>query len=303
MLRISGPAGVRLLAALLLLTSAAAAQTPAPPLNANELRKELSSMTPSQLSEVRSRAEGGSARDQFRIGLAYEYGLAGVMRDLAEALRWHKRAAQQGIGLIESWVGDFYYDGVGVDVDHREALSWYHRASDHGYPLATRFIGDFTLYGQGTAANQTEAAGWYAKAAAMGDATARSRLALLTPTCMDDFCATLRTLLISRDNGFRDLRGERRQEPIRDVFDVTLKPMGADDCQVTGADQLLRLGPGYECVFATPYAQLAQRVRSSLPNGWATESPAPDVLQAGPDPDEPVVILSGFWLRVVAPYR
>jgi TPR repeat protein len=200
-------------------------------------------------------------------------------------------------------VGDFYYDGNGVPVDHAEALAWYHRASDHGYALATRFIGDFTLYGQGTSSTQVEAAAWYAKAAAMGDATAKSRLALLTPLCADAFCAVLRTILVARDTGFRDLRADRREEPRRDVFSVTVEPAGADDCQVTGPDQLLRLGPGYECVFNSPFADLAQKVRSALPSGWSAESPAPDVLQAGPDPAEPVVILNGFWLRVVAPYR
>ena len=29
-----------------------------------------------------------------------------------------------GIGLAEIWVGDFYYDGVGVEMDYAEALSW-----------------------------------------------------------------------------------------------------------------------------------------------------------------------------------
>jgi TPR repeat protein len=277
--------------------------TPAPPWNANELRKELSSMSPSQLAEVRAKAEAGSARDQFRMGLAYEYGLAGVTRDLAEALRWHKRAAEQGIGVVESWIGDFYYDGVGVKIDHAQALSWYRRASDHGHPLAMRFIGDFSLYGQGTARNQREAAAWYAKAAAMGDASAKNRLALLTPPCSDEFCAALRTIVISRDNGFRDLRGARRSEPLRDVFDGTLEPTGAEDCQVTGADQILRLGAQYECVFRSPYADLAQKLNSALPDGWSADSPAPEVLQVGPNPAEPVIILSGFWLRIIASYR
>jgi hypothetical protein len=260
-------------------------------------------MSGSQLSEVRARAEAGSARDQFRIGLAYEYGLAGVMRDLSEALRWHKRAADQGIGLVESWVGDFYYDGIGVTIDHAEALSWYRRASEHGHPMAMRFIGDFTLYGQGVSPNQADAAAWYAKAAALGDASAKNRLALLTPLCADEFCTALRTLVISRDNGFRDLRGPRRSEPLRDVFDGTLKPVGAEDCQVTGVDQILRQGAQYECVFRSPYADLAQKLTAALPSGWSAASPAPDVLQVGPDPADPVVIVSGFWLRIIAPYR
>lgn len=291
---------------VLALVAPAIVMTQAPPpasWSANELRKELASMNPAQLTEVRARAEAGSGRDQFRMGLAYEYGLAGVTRDLAEALRWHKRAAEHGIGVVESWIGDFYYDGIGVTIDHAEALSWYRRASDHGHPLAMRFIGDFTLYGQGTPRSQTDAAAWYAKAAALGDASAKNRLALLTPPCADEFCAALRTIVISRDNGFRDLRGTARSEPLREVFDGTIQPAGAEDCQVTGADQILRQGPQYECVFRSPYRDLAQRLNAALPSGWKSESPAPEVLQVGPNPAEPVAILSGFWLRIIAPYR
>jgi hypothetical protein len=302
---------------LLALPAAAAAQAGAPPSstssttstttgvvwNSTDLRNEARSLSPGQLREVRSKADAGSARDQFLLGLAYEYGLSGVERDVAEALRWHTRVAEQGIGMAEAWVGDFYYDGLGMPRDFERALYWYRRGSDHDFGLASRFIGDFQLYGQAMPRSQKEAATWYAKAAAQGDAAGKARLAVLTPPCADDFCTVLRTLIISRENGFQDLRGEARDDRLKDAFTGALKPAEADSCDITPADSLLRLGATYECEFRTPFEQLAQKLQASLPSGWATQADGPGQLHAGPAPAESVVMLSGFWLKVIAPYR
>ena len=298
--------------ALLGLPAAAAAQGAAPSTsstpdvtwNSTELRNEARSLSPERLREIRTKADAGSAREQFLLGLAYEYGLSGVERDVAEALRWHTRVAEQGIGMAEAWVGDFYYDGLGMPRDFERALYWYRRGSDHNFGLATRFIGDFQLYGQAMPRNQKEAAIWYAKAAAQGDAAGKARLAMLTPPCADDFCAVLRTLIISRENGFQDLRGAARDDRLKDAFDGALKPAEADSCDITPADSLLRLGATYECEFRTPFEQLAQKLQASLPEGWATQTDGPGQLHAGPAaPAESVVMLSGFWLKVIAPYR
>jgi uncharacterized protein len=271
--------------------------------NSTDLRNEARSLSPERLREVRSKADAGSPRDQFILGLAYEYGLAGVERDVAEALRWHTRVAEQGIGMAEAWVGDFYYDGLGMPRDFERALYWYRRGSDHDFGLATRFIGDFQLYGQAMPRNQKEAATWYAKAAAQGDAAGKARLAVLTPPCADDFCTVLRTLIISRENGFQDLRGEARDDRLKDAFMGALKPAEADSCDITPADSLLRLGATYECEFRTPFEQLARKLQASLPAGWTSETDGPGQLHAGPAPAESVVMLSGFWLKVIAPYR
>ena len=286
-------------------TLAAQAADPAPSItwNSSELRNEARGLSPERLREVRAKADAGSARDQFLIGLAYEYGLAGVERDVAEALRWHTRVAEQGIGMAEAWVGDFYYDGLGMPRDFERALHWYRLGSDHNFGLATRFIGDFHLYGQAMPRNQAEAATWYAKAAAQGDPAGRARLALLTPPCADDFCTVLRTLIISRENGFQDLRGEQRDDRLKDAFDGALKPAEADSCDITPADSLLRLGATYECEFRAPFEQLAQKLQASLPAGWVMQSDGPGQLHAGPTEPESVVMLSGFWLKVLAPYR
>ena len=270
--------------------------------NINELGGEAKALSAADLPAIRSRAEGGEARAQFLMGLAYEFAYAGLTRDLAEALRWNKLAAQHGIGLVDTWVGDFYYDGLGVAVDHAEALSWYRRASDRGHAQGSRYIGDFTLFGLGTARDPAQAAVWYAKAASQGDARARARLALLVPPCEDDFCAVVRTLIISRDNGFKDLKGPRSIEPFKEVFAGTLKPAGADACTVTAADVTQKTGAEYECVFPATWDELAGNVRAALPDGWVSE--VQDLaLLAGPDDFDLAVSLSGVGLKILAPYR
>jgi len=293
----------RCLAPLLLLPALLAGQAPSgASWNINELVGAAKALTAAELPAIRSRAEAGDARAQFLLGLAYEYAFAGLPRDLAEALRWDKLAAQQGIALAETWVGDFYYDGLGVAMDYAEALSWYRRASDRGHAQASRYLGDFTLFGLGTARDPKQAAVWYAKAAAQGDGRGEARLALLSPPCEDDFCAVVRTIIISRDNGFKDLKGPRSIEPFKDVFAGTLKPDGADACKVTAADPAQKTGAEYECVFPASLDELTVKVRAALPAGWVSE--VQDLaLLAGPDDFDLGLSLSGVGLKIFAPYR
>jgi hypothetical protein len=283
-----------------LLAGCLGAQQPGAAWDFAALRERARALDAAGLSQVRAGAEAGEAQAQFVLGLAYEYGFGGLERDLAEALRWHTRAANQGVGLVESWVGDFYYDGIGVPVDNAEALAWYRRASGHGYPPATRFVADFHLAGLATARDPVQAASWYEKAAAQGDRRAAARLALLAPPCADDFCTVFRTLIISRDNGFRDLRGPRRIEPFKEVFTGTLKPAGAEACTLVPANRDQQTGAEYECVFQLPHEELVRRLRASLPDGWIAEVGGLAIVQAGPADGDPVAELSGVGLKIFA---
>jgi hypothetical protein len=280
-----------------------AAQTASNPWNINDLGREAKAMSAAELPDLRSRAEAGDPRAQFVLGLAHEYGYAGLTKNVAEALRWEKLAAEQGIGLAETWVGDFYYDGIGVDIDYAQALAWYRRASEHGYAPATRYIGDFHLFGLGTDRDPAGAAAWYSKASAQGDARGKARLAVLSPPCEDDFCEIVRTLLIARDNGFKDLKGARRIEPFKEMFVGKLKPMSAEACELTPADAAIKTGASYECIFPLPWEELAGKVRDALPEGWISELQGLDLLYAGPDDFDLAVVLSGVGLKILAPVR
>jgi hypothetical protein len=271
--------------------------------NINEFGSIAKELPASELPDLRSRAEAGEARAQFLLGLAYEYGYAGLTKDVVQALRWSKRAAEQGIGLPETWVGDFYYDGIGVPIDYAEALAWYRRGSEHGYASASRYVGDFHLFGLGTTRSAEQALAWYSKAAEQGDRRGAARHAILTPPCEDDFCDVVRTLIISRDNGFKDLKGPRRIEPFKEVFAGTLKPADAEACTLTPADSAQETGAQYECVFPTSWGELADKLRTALPVGWISEVQDLALLYAGPDDQDLAVILNGAGLKIIAPFR
>src|SRR5687768_797585 len=132
--------------------------------NPQELAKEAKALKPTDIQAVRARAQSGEARAQFLLGLALEFGYAGLAKDNAEALRWFRKAADQGIGLPEAWVGDFYYGGIAGPKDFAEALRWYRRAAEHGYGPGARFLANMYVFGDGIAADHREAAKWYHRA-------------------------------------------------------------------------------------------------------------------------------------------
>ena len=47
------------------------------------------------LQEIRSLAEQGDADAQFLLGFMYAYG-KGVAQDFAKAVKWYRKAAEQG---------------------------------------------------------------------------------------------------------------------------------------------------------------------------------------------------------------
>ena len=49
-----------------------------------------------EASEYRTRAEEGDVKAQSKLGYMYSHG-QGVPKDYAEALRWYRRAAAQGM--------------------------------------------------------------------------------------------------------------------------------------------------------------------------------------------------------------
>ena len=57
----------------------------------------------------------------------------GVARDDAEAVRWYRRAAEQGHTLGQTNLGVRYRDGRGVSQDHGEAVRWFRRAAEQGH--------------------------------------------------------------------------------------------------------------------------------------------------------------------------
>ena len=57
----------------------------------------------------------------------------GVRQDYSEAVRWYRKAAEQGIVEAQFNLGVMYYNGYGVKQDKSEALRWIRMAARQGF--------------------------------------------------------------------------------------------------------------------------------------------------------------------------
>jgi uncharacterized protein len=69
-------------------------------------------------------AEGGDARAQYMLGLAYDHG-NGVPQDYAIAASWYRKAAVQGAPDARANLGALYARGQGVPQDYAQAAQWW----------------------------------------------------------------------------------------------------------------------------------------------------------------------------------
>ncbi len=60
----------------------------------------------------------------------------GVAKDEAEAVKWYRKAAEQGLATAQFNLGLKYERGEGVAKDHGKADKWLHKAADQGYAPA-----------------------------------------------------------------------------------------------------------------------------------------------------------------------
>ncbi|WP_295388321.1 tetratricopeptide repeat protein, partial [Thiolapillus sp.] len=69
------------------------------------------------------------------LGVMYAEG-QGVRQDLKEAVKWYRRAAEQGYALAQYNLGVIYNNGQGVQQDKKEAVKWFRKAAEQGYASA-----------------------------------------------------------------------------------------------------------------------------------------------------------------------
>ena len=126
----------------------------------------------------RKAAEQGDDKAQFMLGSFYYLGF-GVNEDPEEAIKWYRKAAEQGYTRAQYKLGDCYCLGFGVNEDPEEAAKWYRKAAEQGYTGAQYKLGDCYYLGFGVNEDPEEAIKWYEKAAEKGNSDAQ---------CMLGFC-------------------------------------------------------------------------------------------------------------------
>ena len=84
---------------------------------------QASKDTAEALRWYRKAGDQGYAAAQYNLGQAYNLG-NGVEKDTAEAARWWQKAAEQGLAKAQYNLGLAYHDGIGVQKDNLEAYFW-----------------------------------------------------------------------------------------------------------------------------------------------------------------------------------
>jgi TPR repeat protein len=79
----------------------------------------------------RKAADQGDAAAQFNLALMYANG-QGVAQDYKEAVKWYRKSAEQGVAAAQSNLGLMYSDGTGVLNDNVRAHMWYNVAGANG---------------------------------------------------------------------------------------------------------------------------------------------------------------------------
>jgi V8-like Glu-specific endopeptidase len=125
-------------------------------------------------------ADKGDARAQFNIGYMYANGW-GVQRDLAEAIKWYRRAAEQGLEIAQHSLGVAYFNGEGIARDNAEAARWFKRAAEQGFSRSQYMLGTMYLDGRGVPKNLVQGYAWVVLAGRRGAPARVSESVTLTP--------------------------------------------------------------------------------------------------------------------------
>jgi TPR repeat protein len=86
-------------------------------------------------------AEAGNADAQTALGQMYLLGNQGPPQDLAKALSWSQKGADQGNAMAVMNLGIMYRNGQGVVKDISKAMTFFETASAAGQMKASRYIG------------------------------------------------------------------------------------------------------------------------------------------------------------------
>jgi TPR repeat protein len=104
------------------------------------------------------------------IGVAYADAI-GVERDLAMALHWFRRGAEQDSVRSTMALADSFRLGKGVEISHVEAHKWYLRAAELGSAEGMACVGLCFRKGHGVEQNHATSIEWFHRAADAGNAS------------------------------------------------------------------------------------------------------------------------------------
>ena len=125
----------------------------------------------------RKAADQGYAKAQYNLGCYYGHGQdelgkvvpggptvwskIGIPKDAVEAMKWYRKAAENGHARAQYFMGKSYHSGEGVPKDQVEAFKWWRKAAEQGHATSRFNLGVMYFYGRGTTKDFSEAARWF----------------------------------------------------------------------------------------------------------------------------------------------
>ena len=88
-----------------------------------------------KLKQVESDAQTGNPEAQWKLGMIYFKGLAGVQEDNDIAFTWINKSAAQKYPPAEYMLGFFYEHGIGTTKDNLTAKMYYKLAKQKGFKI------------------------------------------------------------------------------------------------------------------------------------------------------------------------
>ena len=110
-----------------------------------------------------------SCQSQLSAEEMYEIGKENYKKkNYSEAVKWFRKAAEQGYAEAQTNLGDMYRKGKGVPQDDSEAIKWYLKATEQGHARAQNNLGVMYKNGYGISQDDSEAVKWFRKVAEQG---------------------------------------------------------------------------------------------------------------------------------------
>jgi TPR repeat protein len=126
-----------------------------------------------QLASIRAKAEKGDAESQLELASVFYLGKFGVSEDNVEAVKWCRKAADQGFADAQYRLGNFYFKGEGVAKDGVVANEWFRKSAEQNYAAGQYMLGLAFAQGDDARKDYVEAYKWVLLAAANGDDSAK----------------------------------------------------------------------------------------------------------------------------------
>jgi TPR repeat protein len=142
---------------------------------------DVSPSTSLRFEDIKAKAEMGDRESEYQVGIRYYKG-DGVGKDLGEAVKWFRKAAEQNHAPAQYILGVCYAKGQGVTKNYAEAAKWVRKAAEQNLAQAQFHLGVCHANGEGVPKDHVNAVKWFRKAAEQNHKFAQYMLGL----CYDE---------------------------------------------------------------------------------------------------------------------